>query len=75
MLPWIARLAKDAPSNVRNSLREEVNDPGSEDQLPPEVRQTKSRVSAINLKLPDEGIDLEEIEKEILVPRPSSRET
>ena len=36
-------------------------------QLPPQVRQAKSRVSAINLKLPDEGIDLEEIEKEILV--------
>ena len=37
------------------------------EQLPPQVRQAKSRVSAINLKLPDEGIDLEEIEKEILV--------
>jgi len=49
-----------------------VNDPGSEDQLPPQVRQAKSRVSGINLKLPDEGIDLEEIEKKILVPRPSS---
>lgn len=67
MLPWIARLAKDAPSNVRNSLRDEVNDAGSEDQLPPQVRQAKSRVSAINLKLPDEGVDLEEIEREILV--------
>ena len=37
------------------------------EQLPPQVRQAKSRVSTINLKLPDEGIDLEEIEKEILV--------
>lgn len=37
------------------------------EQLPPQVRQAKSRVSAINLKLPDEGIDLEEIEKEIIV--------
>ena len=37
------------------------------EQLPAQLRQAKSRVSAINLKLPDEGIDLEEIEKEILV--------
>jgi len=37
------------------------------EQMPPQVRQAKSRVSAINLKLPDEGIDLEEIEREILV--------
>lgn len=35
--------------------------------LPPQVRQTKSRVSSISLKLPDEGIDLEQVEKEILV--------
>jgi two-component system NtrC family response regulator len=35
--------------------------------LPPQVRQTRSRVSIINLKLPDEGIDLEQVEKEILV--------
>ncbi len=37
------------------------------EQLPLEVRQAKSRVSTINLKLPDEGIDLEEIEREIIV--------
>lgn len=37
------------------------------EDLPPQVRQTKSRVSSINLKLPDEGIDLEQVEKEILV--------
>ncbi len=37
------------------------------EHLPPQVRQAKSRVSTISLKLPDEGIDLEEIEKEILV--------
>ena len=35
--------------------------------LPPQVRKAKSRVSAINLELSDEGIDLEEIEREILV--------
>jgi two-component system NtrC family response regulator len=38
----------------------------SED-LPAEIRQCESRVANIFLKLPDEGIDLEEIEKEILV--------
>jgi two-component system NtrC family response regulator len=38
----------------------------SED-LPAEIRQCESRIANIQLKLPDEGIDLEEIEKEILV--------
>jgi two-component system NtrC family response regulator len=38
----------------------------SED-LPAEIRQCESRIANIFLKLPDEGIDLEEIEKEILV--------
>jgi DNA-binding NtrC family response regulator len=35
--------------------------------LPPEIRRSESRVANINLKLPEEGIDLEEIEKEILL--------
>ena len=37
------------------------------EELPPQIRQAKSRVSAIGLKLPDEGISLEDVEKEILV--------
>lgn len=37
------------------------------EDLPPHIRQAKSRVTSISLKLPDEGIDLEEVEKEILV--------
>ena len=37
------------------------------EHLPPEVRQTKSRVSNISLKLPEHGISLEEVEKEILL--------
>src|SRR3974390_3196174 len=37
------------------------------EDLPPEVRQTRPRVSSITLKVPDEGIDLEQVEKEILV--------
>jgi two-component system NtrC family response regulator len=37
------------------------------EHLPPEVRQTKSRVSNISLKLPEQGISLEEVEKEILL--------
>jgi two-component system NtrC family response regulator len=39
---------------------------GSED-VPAHIRQAKSRVSAISLRLPEEGISLEEVEKEILV--------
>jgi len=37
------------------------------EHLPAEVRQARSRVSNISLKLPEEGIDLEEVEKEILL--------
>jgi DNA-binding NtrC family response regulator len=37
------------------------------EDLPAEVRQCESRIANILLKLPDEGIDLEEIEKEILL--------
>lgn len=37
------------------------------DQLPPEMRESESRIAKIDLRLPDEGIDLEEIEKEILL--------
>lgn len=36
-------------------------------ELPSEIRLSESRIASINLKLPDEGIDLEEIEKEILL--------
>lgn len=35
--------------------------------LPSEVRTSRSRIAAIGLKLPEEGISLEDIEKEILV--------
>jgi two-component system NtrC family response regulator len=35
--------------------------------LPLEVRTTRSRIASIGLKLPEEGISLEDIEKEILV--------
>ncbi len=38
----------------------------SED-LPSHIRTARSRISAISLNLPDEGISLEEIEKEIIV--------
>lgn len=37
------------------------------EQLPSEIRSADSRIANINLKLPEEGIDLEEIEKEILL--------
>lgn len=37
------------------------------DDLPAHIRNATSRVSSIGLKLPDEGIDLEEVEKEILL--------
>lgn len=36
-------------------------------QLPEEIRHAESRIAGIGLKLPEEGIDLEEIEKEILI--------
>ncbi len=35
--------------------------------LPAEIRVSRSRIASIGLKLPDEGISLEEVEKEILV--------
>jgi two-component system NtrC family response regulator len=37
------------------------------ERLPAEIRETKSRISNISLKLPEEGISLEEVEKEILL--------
>jgi DNA-binding NtrC family response regulator len=37
------------------------------EHLPGEIRQPKSRVANLALELPDEGIDLEEVEKEILL--------
>ena len=37
------------------------------EHLPTEIRQTKSRIGSISLKLPEEGISLEEVEKEILL--------
>jgi len=37
------------------------------DELPAEVRSSASRIASISLKLPEEGIDLEQIEKEILL--------
>lgn len=37
------------------------------DELPPEIRSSSSRIANINLKLPEEGIDLEQVEKEILL--------
>ncbi len=37
------------------------------EQLPEEIRRSESRVASIGLKLPEEGIDLEEIEREILL--------
>ena len=42
-----------------NALREE--------DLPDEIRRTESRVASIGLKLPEEGIDLEGVEKELLL--------
>ena len=36
------------------------------EELPQEVRESESRIAKIDLKLPDEGIDLEQVEREIL---------
>lgn len=36
-------------------------------ELPPEIRSSASRIANISLKLPEEGIDLEQVEKEILL--------
>jgi two-component system NtrC family response regulator len=37
------------------------------ENLPAHIRNSKSRITSISLKLPDDGIDLEEVEKEILL--------
>ena len=37
------------------------------EDLPADIRQRKSRIANISLKLPEEGINLEEVEKEILL--------
>jgi two-component system NtrC family response regulator len=37
------------------------------ENLSAHIRNSKSRITAISLKLPDDGIDLEEVEKEILL--------
>ncbi len=37
------------------------------EDLPAQIRYATSRVSSISLKLPDDGIDLEQVEKEILL--------
>jgi two-component system NtrC family response regulator len=37
------------------------------EELPPHIRHAKSRIASVDLKLPDEGISLEDIEKEIIV--------
>ena len=37
------------------------------EHLPMEIREPQSRIGSISLKLPDEGISLEEVEKEILL--------
>lgn len=37
------------------------------EHLPPEIRQAKPRIANVKLELPDEGISLEEVEKEILI--------
>lgn len=64
----------DWPGNVReleNVVEHAVvlghSDKIRAEDLPPQIRQAKSRISSINLKLPDDGISLEEVEKEILV--------
>jgi len=43
------------------------NDKIDADDLPLEIRSSSPRIANINLKLPEEGIDLEQIEKEILL--------
>jgi two-component system NtrC family response regulator len=54
--------------NVMERLAVLAKDPVVRDEhLPAEIRQSESRIANINLKLPEEGVDLEEIEKEILL--------
>ncbi len=62
------------PGNVReleNVIERLVvlgkGEPISPDKLPPDIRQQKSSVSNIGLALPDEGISLEAVEREILL--------
>jgi two-component system NtrC family response regulator len=38
-----------------------------EQDLPPEIRRSESRIAAIDLKLPDDGISLEEVERELIL--------
>ncbi len=64
----------DWPGNVREleNLVERVVVLAKENvirdsDLPPELRQTQSRVAGINLQLPEEGISLEAVEKELLL--------
>ncbi|MBZ5510288.1 MAG: sigma-54 dependent transcriptional regulator [Acidobacteriia bacterium] len=38
-----------------------------EEDLPPEMRRSESRIASIGLKLPDDGIDLEGVERELLL--------
>lgn len=64
----------DWPGNVReleNVIEHAVvlgrSDVVRAEDLPSQIRHAKSRVTSISLKLPDGGIDLEEVEKEILV--------
>jgi two-component system NtrC family response regulator len=37
------------------------------EHLPPEIRQVKSRIANLKLELPEDGISLEDVEKEILL--------
>jgi two-component system NtrC family response regulator len=62
------------PGNVReleNAIESLVvlgkSDVIRSEDLPAHIRNARSRVSAISLQLPDEGISLEEVEKEIIV--------
>ncbi len=64
----------DWPGNVRqleNQIERLVTLASSNviavEDLPGELRETGSRVSRIRLALPDDGIDLEEVEREILL--------
>jgi two-component system NtrC family response regulator len=64
----------DWPGNVRElqNVIERISVLTKEDRiglasLPPEINRAEPRIASVNLKLPDEGIDLEAIEKEILL--------
>jgi two-component system NtrC family response regulator len=61
------------PGNVRqleNAIERVVvlanGDSIKPEELPQEVRDSESRIAKIDLKLPDEGIDPERVEREIL---------